>query len=72
MNRIEILKWLLDQGLEQQEIAAKVGVSPSLVSFVISGKRLTGKAALKVRRLLRRLGCPKEFLTANQGKKGAK
>ena len=57
-SRIEIKKWMLDQGLTQVEIAKELGVSKSLVNKCISGSR---KNPDVITALVER-GCPEKYL----------
>ncbi|MCE5242893.1 MAG: hypothetical protein LLF99_06815 [Desulfobacteraceae bacterium] len=58
MQRIEIKKWLLDQGLTQTAIAREARVSSALVSLTLQGKR---KSPQVIQVLLAR-GCPEELI----------
>ena len=62
MNRIEIKKWLLDQGVTQTAIARDANVSRALVSLTLKGQRRN----IKVLAALRARGCPEEFIAQEE------
>lgn len=61
MKARKIKHWLIDAGLTQADVARKAKVSNSLVGKMIKGKRHNA-AVLEA---FRELGCPEEFLTAD-------
>jgi len=66
MKDKEIKKWLIDQPFGQDFIAYRAGVSAGFVTRLIKGERgkRQGPKAIKVLRVLKKLGCPEEFLSA--------
>lgn len=66
MQTKEIKKWLIDANVNMQTIAEKAKVSVSLVSQFISGERgqQKGPKVKRIIRVMKKLGCPGEFLEA--------
>lgn len=62
-RRIEIRKWFLDAEITQQQIAKEAGVSQTLVTLVIGGRR-RNEAVLEA---LRKHGFPMELLEKERG-----
>lgn len=60
MNYIEVKIWMLREGLEIKEVAAAAGVSPTTITLTLQNKRF--RSYLKVRKALRKFGCPTEWL----------
>lgn len=58
MKRVEIKKWLMDQGVSQAEIARRLMVSAALVSMTIKGDR----SSPRVLDALKAMGCPEDLL----------
>jgi len=56
MNYIEIKVWMLRKGIKREDLAAAAGVSPFTVTMTLQNKRF--RSYLKVKRALRKLGCP--------------
>ena len=57
--------WFLLNGIEQQEFAKKMGITPQLLSMTLSGRRATKE---RIRQLIR-LGVPEELLPVVREKK---
>ncbi|HOV88242.1 MAG TPA: hypothetical protein PLM79_17940 [Syntrophobacteraceae bacterium] len=68
MNRDEIRKWMIDEGVTQAQIAREARVSKALVSLVIKGERQNDLVVT----LLRGHGCPEEYLAAPRKQKRRK
>ncbi len=76
MNRNEIKKWMIDEGITQAQIAREANVSQGLVCMVLSGmrKNKTRRKDSKVQlviTLLKGHGCPPEFLSGIKNSKAA-
>lgn len=53
-----IKEWMADVSLQMNDLAAELGVHPTLVSHTIFGR----KNSRRVLRALRDKGCPRQFL----------
>ena len=54
----EIKIWLIENELTQTELAKRLGVSQTAIYQVMKGK----SKSKKIENLLKKLGCPSEFL----------
>ena len=70
MNYIEVKKWLLGEGLEIKAVAKAARVSPTTITLTLQNKRFG--SYLKVKRVLRKFKCPKEFLGKAKRVKGGR
>jgi hypothetical protein len=62
MKTKEIKKWLIDADLTQAQIAREAKVVKAVVTMAIQGKWNSGPAVERVLAVLRKKGCPEEFL----------
>lgn len=76
MNRNEIKKWMIDEGITQAQIAREARVSQALVSMILKGERVNklrnreSKVQLVIT-LLKGHGCPEEYLGSSKKPKAA-
>lgn len=60
-------EWLKREGWKQKDLAARLGVAPSQVSWMVRGKRMTLDRAIQIKQLT---GLPVENLTADAARIG--